>query len=524
MKGASMSDTVRAAIYCRLSRRGGRSVERQEQDGRRIAAERGWEVAAVYRETASASEYGKRGYRDKGTGPRRRWRALLAAVERGEYDALILWMEDRSSRDTLDAAAFVKACQANGLTRIVLPSHDYDLSDREQAHRFVGEVHAAELEVIKVSKRIRRARQQEAEEGLPVPGGKRGFGDPGGRRVRDPEKSDDDPDKWLRDERGRWLRTGTIPDEQLHAERELIRQAARRLRAGDSLRGIVTDWNARRIPAAGGERWTTRSLKRLLLQPRLAGLRNYNGTLIELRDMDAILDRERWQEVVAILTDPARSESARSPLVTGKGGVARHLLAGMVFCGVCGAKLRVTKHVGLRVYRCPPRADGGHRCVQRDADRLERLIERTLFKAVESPKWGELAAERPGQEDPSRELYERLARDQALLDRADDAVTVAELEGDRRKVNSLARVRADIEARMERTRAAINRRTDTRVVAEVPRNLREVWPGLSLDRKRAILATVLRLPADAGKGIVVHPQGTGRHVFDPATIKADWRA
>jgi len=511
--------TIRAAIYCRLSRKGGRSVERQEQDGRRIAAERGWEVAAVYRETASASEYGKH----NGKSPRRQWNALLATVERGEYDALILWMEDRSSRDTLDAAAFVKACQANGLYRIVLPSHEYDLADPEQAHRFVGEVHAAELEVIKASKRIRRARQQEAEEGMPVPGGRRGFGDPGGRRVRDPSKNDDDRDKWLRGDDGRWLLVGAAPDEQVQRERELIRQAARRVRAGDSLRGIVTDWNARRIPAAGGEQWTTRSLKRLLLQPRLAGLRNYNGTLIELRDVDTILGREAWQEVVAILTDPARSENARSPLVTGKGGVARHLLAGMVFCGLCGAKLRVTKHVGLRVYRCPPRADGGCRRVQRDADRLEKLIIGALFGAVESPEWGELAGERPEQDDPARELYERLARDQGLLDRADDAVTAAELAGDKRKLVSLRRTVADIEGRMERTRAAINRRTDTRVVAEIPRNLRQVWPSLSLDRRRAILTTVLRLPADGGRGIVVYPQGSGHHVFDPSTIQPDWK-
>jgi hypothetical protein len=195
----------------------------------------------------------------------------------------------------------------------------------------------------------------------------------------------------------------------------------------------------------------------------------------------------------------------------------------MVFCGVCGAKLRVTKHRGLRVYRCPPRADGGRRCVQRDADRLEKLIVGALFGAVESPEWAELAADRPEQEDPARELYERLARDQALLDRADDAVTVAELEGDKRKIASLRRTVADIEGRMERTRAMISRRTDTRVVAEVPRNLRQVWDGYSLDRKRAILAAVLRLPKDGGKGIVVNPQGTGRHVFDPTTVKPDWK-
>jgi hypothetical protein len=74
---------------------------------------------------------------------------------------------------------------------------------------------------------------------------------------------------------------------------------------------------------------------------------------------------------------------------------------------------------------------------------------------------------------------------------------------------------------MERTRAMLRRLQGSRVVAEVPRNLRKVWPSLSLDRQRAILAAVLKLPPE-GEGIVIHPQGRSR-VFDVATIKPDWR-
>ncbi len=100
---------------------------------------------------------------------------------------------------------------------------------------------------------------------------------------------------------------------------------------------------------------------------------------------------------------------------------------------------------------------------------------------------------------------------------------LAELDDDRRRAASIRRVRADVEARMERTRAMLKRRLGTRVITEVPPNLREVWPGLSLDRKRAILAAVLKLPPE-GKGIQVFPQGKGQHKLDPETIVPDWRA
>jgi hypothetical protein len=289
----------------------------------------------------------------------------------------------------------------------------------------------------------------------------------------------------------------------------------------------------------------------LLLQPRLAGLRKHRGAIvtgetdetdddgkpirkpIPLADgltndgepvaVEPIIPPELWREVVDILTDSRRSEQTRSPLVAGKGGVARHLLAGMVFCGVCGAKCRITKHVGLRVYRCPPRAEGGRRCVQRDADKLENLIIGALFAAAEDPEWRELAAEKPSPgNDLTRELYERQARDQARLDKLDDELTLAEIDGDKRKAASIQRVQADVEARMDRTQGALARRQGNRVAAEIPRNLQEVWPGLSLDRRRAILATLLKLPPE-GTGIQVFPQGSGRHVFDPETIVPDWR-
>jgi DNA invertase Pin-like site-specific DNA recombinase len=120
-----------AIIYCRLSRKGGRSVERQEEDGRQIAAERGAEVpdGAVFKETASASGFARK--------PRDVWKDVLDAIRSGAFvnehrqpPIAIFWMEDRSSRDLMQAWEFVQVCKGAKVNAIV-PGYDYDFSDPE---------------------------------------------------------------------------------------------------------------------------------------------------------------------------------------------------------------------------------------------------------------------------------------------------------------------------------------------------------------------------------------------------------
>jgi DNA invertase Pin-like site-specific DNA recombinase len=523
-----LAPPLRAAIYCRLSEVGGRSVERQERDGRRIAKERRWVVTGpepqcgVYKETASASAHAKKA--------RKEWDALLAAVEAGHFDAVILWMEDRSARDVLAAGAFVQACRKAGLTRLVLPSLDYDLSDPEDVAKFYGEVAAAQREAAKTSKRTRRARLEEAEDGWPHPGGHRGFGEPGGRRVRNETKADDDPEKWLTDEHGRWLRVGAVPPAQVNRERELIREAARRVVAGDSLRGIVGDWNRQEIPSPTGGRWTTRVLRQMLLSPRLVGYRQRRGQVVtdddgrpvrlvdgpSVRDgrpvepalVEPILDVETWEAVRGILSDPAR-------MTTAVGRAPSYLLTGLAFCARHGTRMEGIRNGGRAAYRCPGSGKGGGTCLQRLAAPIEDLILRALFQAVENPTWHEAAAERSNG-DPTRPHYERLAELTAELDVLDRRIGEAELaeELGRRPHPSAATLRrmlADREAEREQHQAAVTRLQHGRVVAAVPRNLRAVWPKLSLDRQRAILAAMI-------ERVEIHPQGRGR-VFDPDAIK-----
>jgi len=362
------------------------------------------------------------------------------------------------------------------VTRIASAGGEFDLSDADQRAILYVKAAIAEAEIEKLRTRRLRQELEDAKDGKRHLGGKRPFGEA-------------------------WHGKQEIPEAQAAAERELIHEAVRRIIAGDSLRGIVTDWKRRGIVTQFGTPWHNTNLRRMLLSPRLIGMRRHNGTL-HLGDWEPILERGEWEAVKAILEDPSRYRN----LV---GGTAKHLLSGIVLCGLCDARLTVRRRYGNRRYYCPtlPPA-GGCGKIQRVADKLEQLITEAIFAAVEGDLFKQLEVQEEAY--PTQALYEQLARDQGLLDRLEDKVA-QELIG----VPTYKRNRAEIEQRMEDTRR-IARKRGGHVIAQVPRNLQEVWPNLSLDRRRAIVKAVV-------VKIKVNPQPNSV-VFDPGAVEVDWRA
>jgi site-specific DNA recombinase len=475
----------RTALYARISRDASgqaAGVERQIEDGLKLCRDKGWPLPAeadrYVDNDISASRFG-----DPDHSKRTEYRRLLAAIEAGEYRRVVMAVEDRTHRQVLELAEFINLCREHDV-RPATVGTEYDLSDEDQVTLWFIKVRFAEAEVAKTSRRVRRARLQEAENGKPHAGGSREFGTVGRRQVRDPET-------------GTVTTVPIVSEAQAARERELIQEAAARVLAGDSLRGIRLDWTRRGITTSTGKAFTNQSLRKLLLSPRLIGYRIHQGRLYP-GTWPAILDRPTWEAVGAVLRDPAR--------ITHRGGLPRHLLSGLLFCGVCKHKLSSQPRNGRLLYRCI--TDGCGK-VSRLAEPIETLICETLFVAVESPQWNELA-ERPA-DDPTRELHEQLARDQGLLDRLEDKVAQELIRPEAAKRN-----RAEIERRMDVARDRLGRLGDARIAARVPRNLRDVWPNLSLDRRRSILAAVLNR-------VTVHPQGAGTRTLDPATIDPDWR-
>jgi DNA invertase Pin-like site-specific DNA recombinase len=466
----------RAIAYLRMSREklDQEWRKRQLEDSRAIAERKGATLADedILIDTVSASKFS--------TKERTGYRELLRRIEAGGIDYVICWMEDRAHRQVLELAEFINLCRKYNVTPIT-PAAEYDLDDPDQISMWFIKVRFAEAEVEKMSKRLRRQRLQAAANGKRHGGGSRAFGTTGSGKRK-------------------------VSLHRALAEQDMIREAARRILAGDSLRSIVVDWNTRKPPVASaqGGKWNNSVLRRLLLSPRIAGYRDHKGALHEATEWQPIIPREQWQAVKAILEDPARR-------TTVGGGQPKYLLTGLARCGVCNQPLRCRRGV----YYCPQITEaGGH--VSRKAEPVEEMILRALFKAVEEgQEWGRQATVRPNG-DPTRPHYERLAELAAELDVLDRRIGEAELaeELGRRPHPSAATLRrmlADREAEQERHQAAVSRLQHGRVAARVPRNLRQVWSDLSLDRQRSILAAMI-------EWVKIDPQGGGRF-FDPDAIK-----
>jgi site-specific DNA recombinase len=464
-------------VYCRISRDSegeGKGVERQLEDCLAIAKRLGWTVVDRYIDNdLGASRYSKNKVRKD-------YRRLVGDIEAHLLDAVVIWMEDRLQRQVMEVAEFLNVCDQAGMKRVASAGGEFDLSDPDQRTMLYIKAAMAESEIEKMSKRMRRKNRDRAENGERHVGGRRPYGE-----------------SWEHSKKH------AVSEEQAAQEREHIREAVSRIIAGDSLRGIVLDWEKRGITSQFGNYWRNVNLRHMLLSPRLIGRRELDGQLVENGGWEPIITVEEWQAVKAILEDPARSQYER-------GGLPRYLLSGMVFCGRCDAKLYPRKIRGKRVYYCSPIAPyGGCGKLSRQAEPLEALIREAIFHAAESEQFARLAAQEDG--DPVAPLYEKLARDQGLLDRLEDKIAQELIS-----VATYKRNRAEIERRMEDTRNWINRKRGREVVMHLPRNLRKVWPDLSMDRRRNIVKAVL-------VKVVVLPQQGGSRVFHPEMIQAVWR-
>jgi site-specific DNA recombinase len=469
----------RWALYARISRvmeaSDTEGVSRQLADGRAAVARHGGTVVAeLVDNDISASRFSKKA--------RSNYRRVLDMIEAGEVDGVWIWMEDRLHRQVIELAEFLKACEQAGVTKLASAGGEFNLADPDQRMLLYIKAAMAEAEVEKSSKRIRRQRLAAAERGERHAGGSREFGTVG-------------------------IGKNAVSEAQAEAERELIREAAARILAGDSLRGIILDWLDRGVRTSTGRVFVNASLRQMLRSPRIAGMRIHHGKLYP-GQWEPIIPVEEWKMLAEILNDPARKTNLR-------GGTPRYLLTGLIHCARCGRPAYGRKgrvYAGHRqpdAYGCHGlREEGGCGGVRRKMADVDGLITEALFVAVESPAWNQLA-DRPAA-DPSRALYEALAHDQGLLDRLEDKLAEELIRPETAK-----RKRAEIERRMERARGKLAQLGDSRVAAQVPRNLRDVWPSLSLDRRRAILAAVI-------ERIEVHPQGSGQR-FDPDAIKVTWR-
>lgn len=458
-----------AGVYVRISSDvlgEGLGVARQEQDCRALTVRQGWAVADVYIDNDVSAFSGK---------ARPEYARLLADIRSGRLVRVITWHPDRLHRSPKELEAFIDLIEATGCQVDTVQSGRIDLSTpsgRLNA-RVVGGF--ARYESEHKSERVRRKLLQNAEAGKHH-GGSRPYGW-------------EDDRVTLREQEARWVRT-----------------ASRMLLEGNSVKAITRALHEQGSTNSLGTPWRHVTVRSMLVRPRNAGLRVHHGEIIGQGQWAPILERDTWEQVRLILTDPART--------TNPGALSRqHLLTGIARCAIpgCGAVMRVGKarpYKGVTedVYRCK-----GASCVVRNQSKVDELVQRIICARLSRPDAVALLRQDEGDDgrDAKADVERlRIRLDVAAADYADGAI-----DSDQLRIIT-ARLRPQIEA-AERLVPSPARRTEVLAGLVGQPDAAQRWAALDVSVQRKVvdlLVDVVILPTRRGPG------------FDPESVRVTWKA
>jgi hypothetical protein len=316
-------------------------------------------------------------------------------------------------------------------------------------------------------------------------------------------------------------------------EAKAYRLAVEDVLAGATLISIAIRWNAAGLttPRAGATfkrkrksgttsisgLWGVPSVKSTLTNPRHAGLiartrvelvRGDDGKVRRIRTRKreivkegiwpAVITRSQHERIVAMLTDANRKR--RNP-------PRRSLLTGFVHCGACGSRMRRDP----RYYRCHRLPDSPASCgkVIIPCEKLDEAISDAVLLRLSSAKFlKKLTA-------PPRRTT-TLGEDPAAVQREWDARAEEHGRGELNE-REYRIIKDTLEARLAAARS-LARDDDAEALVTVlgpfvGADVRRVWNGLDLDRRRAVLTALIdKVEIAVGQG------------FDPDRVDIAWRA
>mgnify|MGYP005811970293 CR=1 FL=1 len=463
-----------AAIYARISADAeGKSlgVQRQLEDCRKLAADRGWPVGREYVDNDVSAFSGK---------PHAQYARMLADLESGARDAVIVYNLDRLHRRPAELEDFVSLCERVGVSQVATVTADIDLGNDDGL--FMARIFAAfaAKEYGRKSARIRRKMLQNAERGLPH-GSARPFG------------YEDDKITLRADEAA------------------VVREMVDRYLAGQSLLSLTVWLNESGIAPAVAKSWQTSAVRQILCSGRIAGLREHQGQVIGAAVWPAIITPAERDRVLARV-------AARA--VTKTRAARTYLLSGMLRCGRCGNRLySQARHVNpdhrVRRYVCLSGPDhGGCGRLTVVAEPVEALLTDAVLARLDSPRLAKALAGKSSPDADVAALATAVEADQARLDElaglyADGSVSAREWIA----------ARDPITARIAKARREIADATDTSAVYELAGTggaLRGQWDELELGRQQAIIKAVL-------DHAVIAPGSPGARSLDINRVQPQWR-
>lgn len=440
-------EKLRAGIYTRMSLARMDDQTKtgdQERICRGLCEQRGWDVAAVYTDNNRSAWQ-----RDR---KRPGWDAMLRDVETGRVNAIVVYHGDRLARQPWDMEKLIHLADAKGI-RLASPTGTRNLDNPDD--RFIIRIEAAhDCRSSDDTSRRQKARfERWRREGKVMAGGR------GGRRF------------------------GFATDGVTHvpAECDAVREIARRVLAGESNGAVAADLAARGVRSPAGKLIDRSSIKRMLRNPRYAGLMPDGESA---GAWEPVLDRQTWER--ARLAVEARAAGyARGPRA------ARWLLSGIAACGApgCGATMSIAYITsrGYRqvVYACRKRDSGGCGKVYRNAAHLELYVSARVVHLLNDPRQPQGVLPAPPERMPEWAALER--------EQAETAALLADYAASAGRARVLMARLDSIEARMGQLREREAGDARSRLLGRYRGITLEQFGGLPLDVRRALVAASYRV-------------------------------
>ena len=461
-------------VYARISSdpEGTRlGVERQIADCEALAARRGWRVVEMYVDNDTSAWSGRQ---------RPEYRRLCEDIKAGAIHGVVVWHADRLHRHPRELEDFIALIEAAGDFVVeTVTAGDLDLGDStgRTVARILGAV--ARKESDDKSARLRRKHLELATKGKVSGGGNRPYGFTSDRRQ-------------------------VVAEEAAH-----IREAARRVLAGESLRSVAADFNERGISTAAGGGWSIQTMRRMLVSARISGRREHHGEVVAKAEWPAIITAKQSDRLRAMLAGSAgAAPSGRSP--------RRYLLAGLLRCGLCRTPLYSRPRVdGARRYVCASGPGfGGCGKIAVLAEPLESFVAQAVLYRLDTPELAQALKQARKANSEHDDLASRITGDQEMLD-----TLAADYAAKTIPHREWLIARKPIQTRIDAAKRRLSRVSQTHPIDEyVGRSpaLRDAWADLPLTRQAAIIRTLI-------EEIEVAPALRGRNRFDPDRLTPTWR-
>lgn len=459
---------VNAGIYARISDDfggDGLGVKRQLRECRKRLEDLGWVEVDAYIDNSRSAFTGK---------PRPEWKRLLGDIKSGRIEAVIAFQMDRLIRQPRELEQLIDLCEEVGVSEVKTVDGTLDLSTpigRTQA-RIYGSLANQESEIKRI--RARSKALEKAEKGEYQGGGVRLFGYSQDRKTMN------------------------------QGEAVRLRNIAKRVLAGSTIFSEVKRLNSAEVTTTAGNEWTTSSLRRLLLSPAIAGLREHAEAGRVKASWKGIISEREHDALVALFNGRRRGKS-----------VSTYLLTGLLICSTCGAKLVSTPHQkGGRIYRCPtPVAKPGSvkagSCEGRSlsGERADEMVAEMVLAALDR-------AVLQGEEGDETEAMERVREIRARRELMAEMLAEGQIDAVEWKSIRNSLIKQEQKALKEAERA---------VEALKPQGVsgvgvRDNWAHLSVTERRSVVERLI------DHILVGKYERSGRTRWDPSRLTLIWRA